>query len=340
MPPRLLISGSKISPHTLGTFICQSFPKSIEFEMLTFHDEFAKALRSKVNQITYRFFPGIVISRMNRLFIEQVKRFRPDVIVVFKGIEISKRALIEVRGYGIKLVNYNLDHPFFYESRGSGNSFVKEAIPYYDLHITYSSLIAKQLKDVYNVSTALLPFGYDLSDEEYEGLNETAKNQVCFIGNPDLTRVELIRFLTTNQVKVDVFGYRWDRFLKEGSYLKLHDQVVGNDYWKTIVRYRVQLNILRKQNEGSHNMRSFEVPAAGGIMLAQDTPEHRQYFEPGKEIFLYNDQFECLEKCRHIMTLGYEEALKIKLAARQRSVKDGYSYKCRSEQLINILKSI
>ena len=42
---------------------------------------------------------------------------------------------------------------------------------------------------------------------------------------------------------------------------------------------------MRIHNPDSHNMRSFEVPGVGGIMVAPDTKEHRIFFEVGKEIF-------------------------------------------------------
>lgn len=339
---RLLISGSKSNEHTLGTFIFKNLPRGWELEMISFHDKFNELLRSKINRIIFRLFPRVIISKMDQLFIDQVRAFKPTIIVIFKGMEISKRSLIQIKSFGVKLVNYNLDHPFVYESRGSGNRFVREAIPYYDLHITYSSLIEKQLQYNFNVATALLPFGYDLSDKAFEqlNLNQSEEMRVCFIGNPDKSRVELITFLTGNNVKVDVYGFRWDRFLKNGNCLRLFDQVNDFDYWKTIARYRVQLNILRTQNKDAHNMRSFEVPAAGGIMLAPDTPGHREYFENEKEIFLFGSDAECLEKCRYILSLGQEQALKVRLAARERSVKSGYSYKNRTRQLINIIESV
>jgi spore maturation protein CgeB len=117
----------------------------------------------------------------------------------------------------------------------------------------------------------------------------------------------------------------------------LHGQVTGLPFWETLSKYRVQLNILRLQNEGSHNMRSFEIPGAGGIMLAPDTPEHRHYFSNETEIFLYQDFKSCLEQCRKILSLPEAESRAVRDAARRRSLQSGYTYEARSRQLQAIL---
>ena len=57
--------------------------------------------------------------------------------------------------------------------------------------------------------------------------------------------------------------------------------VESSDFWKVLRKYRVQLNLMRPHNLDSHNMRSIEVPAVGGIGLFPDTPDHERFFEKG-----------------------------------------------------------
>jgi len=339
MKLRLLISGSKLNINTIGSFISCHFDSSVDFEILSFHDQFSKLIRTPLSRILYHFFPLLVIRRMDKLFLSQVDSFKPKVVLIFKGMEISKWSLKRVKSMGIVLVNYNLDHPFKFESLGSGNRFVREAIPYYDLHVTYSRLIERQLKDRFHVKTSVLPFGYQLSDLDYKQLKYNEEIvRVCFIGNPDAKRVSLIRFLAEKKIKIDVYGYKWNRFLKESEYIRLFDQVHGFEYWKTLAQYRVQLNILREQNAQSHNMRTFEVPAAGGIMLTQRTAEQAEFFEPGKEIFFYDNQNDTLSQCKMLLNLDKVEAENIRRAAREKSVKMDYSYKRRAIDLVALLK--
>jgi spore maturation protein CgeB len=94
---------------------------------------------------------------------------------------------------------------------------------------------------------------------------------------------------------------------------------------------------MRLHNPDSHNMRSFEIPAVGGIQLAPDTPDHREYFQEGKEIFLFRDTEDCVTRIRQLLAFSSAEALKIRQQARKRCLDSGYSYEARSEFLASLL---
>ncbi len=97
---------------------------------------------------------------------------------------------------------------------------------------------------------------------------------------------------------------------------------------------------MRVHNEDSHNMRTFETPGVGGIMLAPDTTEHRMFFEEGKEAFLFKEVNDCIEKIKKIMNLSYDNAMKVREAARSRSLNSGYDYRSRTEQALRALKNL
>jgi spore maturation protein CgeB len=98
--------------------------------------------------------------------------------------------------------------------------------------------------------------------------------------------------------------------------------------------------MMRIHNLRSHNMRSFEIPAVGGIQLAPDTPEHRLFFLNEKEIFLYNNARECVDKIKKLLSLPFNEAQEVRIKARERSVNSGYSYKHRSLQALEAMKEL
>ena len=60
-------------------------------------------------------------------------------------------------------------------------------------------------------------------------------------------------------------------------------------------------------------MRSFENSRSGGIQLAPDTIEHKQYFTEGKEIFLYKGIADCIKKAVYLLELDKEEQIKLKI---------------------------
>ena len=77
-------------------------------------------------------------------------------------------------------------------------------------------------------------------------------------------------------------------------------------------------------------MRSFEIAGAGGIQLAPKTIEHALFFEPGKEIFLYESTKSAVQQAKYLLNLTYEEAIALRRNARKRYLNAGYGYKDRS----------
>ena len=295
------------------------------------------------NKITYKLYPNYIFSTISKNLEATVEKYQPDVLLLFKGMEISAKVLSKIKQKGVKLVNYNLDHPFEFASRGSGNKNVLDALPLYDMHISYSHRIIQQLKDrLPTAQTAYLPFGYALNDEDYQLVDQQHQeiNRVCFIGEPDAIRVNLIKQLVDAQIPMELFGRNWDHHLQASEYLKINRSAYGIDYWHTLRRFRVQLNIFRPHNKGSHNMRSFEVPAAGGIMLAPRTEEHLAAFEEGKEAFFYDTLEEATKTAKQLLNLNPETVTTIRDAARQRSQNSGYSYPERAKQLYHFLSKL
>ena len=344
---RILISGSEISKNVLGNYYYKHLIQSdnVVVEKLKFHDIHSRRInKSLIYKLFYRFIPIVIIEINNKIFLKQVRDFRPDYILVFKGSEISYRSIKIVRKLNIKILNYNLDHPFKYFSKGSGNKFVKESIPYYNYHITYSKEIKKQLKEIYKINAFYLPFGYELEESEFQQLKLKSSNsevlRACFIGNPDTHRAEIIDKLVNDKIKIDVYGKDWKNFLKGNSYLRIFDQVNDELYWKNLAKYRVQLNIFRPHNYNSHNMRTFEVPAIGGVMIAPKSFEHSLFFDQNSDCFFYSDYENLSKKIKKILKMSYHEINNIRKNAREKSVKNKYSYYHLTKQLLTYLKKI
>jgi len=119
--------------------------------------------------------------------------------------------------------------------------------------------------------------------------------KACFLGNPDKIRSSFLTKLAEQGILMDVYGNDWEKFVTHKN-ITTHQPVYGDEQWKTLRKYRVQINLMRIHNENSHNMRTFEVPGVGGIQVAPFTKEHNLFFEEGKEIFLYKMWMNALRK--------------------------------------------
>lgn len=302
-----------------------------------FHDYYYKYL---FNKLIFRVGLSSIYKKINKEFLLVVEEFKPDVVWVFKGMELFPGTLNYLKSKGLLLANYNPDNPFLFSGKGSGNRNISESLAFYDLHFAYSAEIKRQIEKQYQINTVMLPFGFDISNEIYEiCVLEQEIVKACFMGNPDKERVAFLLQLADEGIQLDVYGNFWDRYITHPN-VKTFPPVYENEMWKCLARYRVQLNMMRVHNLTSHNMRSFEVPAIGGILLAPDTEDHRSFFDEGKEIFIYKNAESCVEQIRYILSLSYSAAQEIRKSARHRSLQSGYSYRSRSLEVLNKFKQM
>ena len=283
------------------------------------------------NKLTYRAGISGVLGKINAAFINLVETCKPDVIWIFKGMEFFPETLQLVKRKGIKLVNYNPDNPFIFSGKGSGNSNITNSVALYQLHFTYNLATQQKLQQEYNANTSFLPFGFDVRDELYSeclALPETMK--ACFLGNPDIQRASFIKELASTGISIDVYGNDWSKFVTHKN-IQVFPPVYNDQFWKVLRKYRVQINLMRIHNEDSHNMRTFEIPGIGGIMVAPETTEHTLFFDNKKEAFFFRDVNACSTIIRDLLRADTIDANIIRDNARHKSVTAGYTYKERSE---------
>ncbi|KAI94477.1 hypothetical protein T281_10810 [Rhodomicrobium udaipurense JA643] len=307
---------------------CQVFPYQ--------HESIARGgIRGLPLRIRRRIAPALAFAGVNRGLLDKADEVKPDAILIFKGMELFPDTLKALRSRGIKLVSYNPDHPFAFYARGAGNDYIRQGVPLYDLHVTYSRKIVRDMAEAYPRSrVAVVPFGHDVSDAVFRSIaSEGEILRACFIGNADELRRAAVQALLDAGIPVDVFGPRWLKHMKPSAQLGIYGPVFGEDMHRAMRRYRVQLNFFRPHNLDSHNMRTFEVPASGGIMLAEDSPEHRDFFEADREAFFFRDVDEMAAKAHRILELPRLDAEQIREAARRRCDTGGYSYAERARAL-------
>lgn len=295
--------------------------------------------KSIINKVLYKAGLSTIEKKIERHLKDMISGWKPDVIWVFKGMEVTPGLLQWAKEKGIKLVNYNPDNPFIFSGSGSGNKNVINSLSLYDLHFSYDRGVLNRIEKEYGVPCKMLPFAYELNDKLYnECCKEKEVLKICFLGNPDKTRAAFIMELA-NAVAIDVYGNDWEKFVQHKN-ITVFPPVYADDFWKTLRKYRAQLNLMRPHNPDSHNMRSFEVPGVGAIGLFPRTPDHEQYLKEGKEVFLYRDIAECKKLANDILEMTEAEARMVREKARSRSVNSGYSYRDRALQSLSEIKKL
>jgi len=295
--------------------------------------------RSPIHKVLFKTGLSGITKKIGQLFMAKVEEWQPDIVWVFKGMELEPSILEWVRQKKIILANYNPDNPFVFSGRGSGNANVTAALGLYDIHFTYDHSVRERIIREYKIPCSMLPFGFDLDPDLYDECAEQEEvMKVCFLGNPDANRASFIEQIA-QKLPVDIYGHGWDKYIRHPN-VTVCQPVYDKEFWKTLYKYRVQLNLMRTHNPDSHNMRSFEVPGVGAIGLFPFTADHNRFFEEGREIFMYNTIDECVQKAGMLLAMPQDQASVIRRAARERSIGSGYSYRDRAGFVLSEVKKL
>jgi len=315
--------------------------EGVSVELFAAQNLFYSYNDSLINKVKLRAGIAGIYKSINEKLRARILDLRPDVVWIFKGMEIMPETIGWMREKGILVVNYNPDNPFIFSGRGSGNKYVTRSIPLFDLHFTYNLEVKKKLEEQLHLRTALLPFGFELTEEVLHMASEEKEiKRVCFLGNPDSQRAVFIKALLDAGISIDLYGNDWGKFITQHPFLQSFPAVYGDDFWKVLRRYRVQLNLMRVHNEDSHNMRSFEVPGVGGIMLAPATTEHHLFFRDGEEVSLFDSVNDGIRKAKSLLELDMEAAGRMRYMARKRSLESGYTYQQRTKFALQEIRNL
>jgi hypothetical protein len=259
-----------------------------------------------------RAFERQIISLFNKWWVKYLVELPPaDLIWVGKGawaVPWLWRQFKRQRPK-TKLVCYNADNPIVTYSRGGNRPWVTESIPCFDLYCTYNKSLVEPLRRAGAQRIARIPFAWDpWLHPEMEISDADRRRYECdvvFIGNGDLHRERWMR-----DIMAAAKPYNW-QFAIYGCWNGCRDQnlwsvlrgeqVYGSEMARAVRASKIALNILRLQNEDSHNMRTFEIPGCSGVMVSQKSPEQEEFFPEGQAAFYFSNAEECVTKMRGLL---------------------------------------
>jgi spore maturation protein CgeB len=96
--------------------------------------------------------------------------------------------------------------------------------------------------------------------------------------------------------------------------------------------FKSALGTQRRQIKG----RTFEVPACGGFLLTGDADNLRDYYIDGKEIVIFKDKNDMVEKCKYYL-MHDDERCRIAEAGFQRTIKE-HTYERRFKEIFQAME--
>ena len=275
--------------------------------------------------------PEQLVSRQqewNRRFVETARLWKPDLVVVFKGLTVTSETIAVIPGIKIHYHPDDSTNPY------NRSPVYEHAETAYDLHVTTKSMNVSELKSRGVRNALFVRCAYDR--DWHVALDRPSRTlfDVGFIGTRRRDRVPLIKSVADRYRKAFLLcGGRWNREPALARVATVRPPQFGFKMSVTVAKAPVQLGLLNSDNRDQHTVRSYEVPAAGGVMVAERTIEHLEMLEEGTEALFFSSEEEMFA---HIERLRTEPDLvaKISLAAARRVRSQGNTYEDRWRSIL------
>ena len=227
-----------------------------------------------------------------QILVTVVKETRPDLVLVIKGRSVHPEIIQKLASLipSQMIVNFNPDSPW--EPRNASKRIL-EAIPLYRAHFTWNDGLIDHYTRAGAQAAHFLPFAHDPA-LHYPIEAANPEFDAVFIGTYDEERDKLLSKLSG--CKIGIWGNGWDRARYVPRDWVKGSAIYGEEATCILGSSICALNILRPQNRGGHNMRTFEIPATRHAMLATRSAMHERLFIEGKEAEFFDGVEELREK--------------------------------------------
>jgi spore maturation protein CgeB len=201
---------------------------------------------------------------------------RPHFVIVVKGRFLRAEAINALRDdLGVPVVNYYPDHPLW---PGHDDPQIVDSLAAYDEVLIWGEHVRDALVAAGVSSVRVVPFGYDPTVYRPPDAPSPHRWEIAVIGQSYPERMRYAEALAEFDLLIS--GKGWTRAVKQGPLRgrASDESFMGDETCRLYWRSAIGLNILANWNVPAHNMRTFEVPATGTVMVGTQTPEHKAIF--------------------------------------------------------------
>jgi hypothetical protein len=298
---------------------------------------FDSPAKISVRRIILYFFPkfyGYVSSQIiGRIVWKRISIEKPDIFFAFKGNYLNGATLKRI---DCLKVHY---HPDDSSNPINRTAIFNGAESFYDIHFTSKK---HNVSEIYHRTDKKVFFIWYAYDERWQfratPLNfDYPKYQIGFIGHMRPDRSELILNLANKYgKKFAISGLKWDRIRNLQFLASLYPPSYGELFSSFVAMAPVQLGLLNSDNRDQHTARSFEIPAAGGLILAEDTAEHREIFVSEDNAIFFKSENDLYDKLSWIEAHP-EKAQKIAENGFLHITRNKNTWKDRASEILNTI---
>lgn len=258
-------------------------------------------------KMTRRVFESHRVAHVAKL-LGAAKRCAPDIVLVLKGMHVGPREVRELKRGGAWIAIINHDD-FFSLNPANVSRVQRAALPEWDYIFACREANVDEVRP-YNPNVEFFMFAYYPRIHRPVPVDPRTEPQwisdIAFVGTWEKERAaqmeQLVRRVEANYA---VWGAQWHK-LAAWSPLRRYvrgSEIYLDDQCRAIGAAKLNLGFLRKKNRDFFTVRTFEIPACNGVLLAERTPLHESIYREGLEADFFdpNDPADLADKVRRLL---------------------------------------
>jgi spore maturation protein CgeB len=272
------------------------------------------------------------LNQFSNDLVKACARAKPKILLATGMAPLTEAGLRALRQLGIVSLNYSTDDPWNPVMRSEWHL---RALPLYDLVFSPRRSNLDDFRHLGCAKVHYLPFGYDESlfaSAAYP--SDTLAHDILFVGGADPDRAAFMTEFMRQGPPVTLVGGYWQQYT---AFRSLALGIKPPEAIRALTAAaKVNLCLVRRANRDGHVMRSFEIAAVGGCMLAQDTDEHREIFGSDREAVVYfRDVREAVQRARALLR-DPKERKRLAASLRYRIASGAHTYAHRLATMLTI----
>lgn len=282
--------------------------------------------RDLFERIKRNLFLSIYSARIQKAFLKEIDTFNPSHIFVCKGLHLNRKTLNKIKKRKIFIINWNPDD--FLNMKNSNNELIK-SISKYDLIISSRPHLFNEYKLLGANNLLFIDWYFVPTLHKKRGL--PIIHNITFVGSWSKKRE---KFIQSIPLSVRIWGGGWE---KSSNDFKANNEIMfkilnQEEMSKVFEQSRFNLNLLTDENRDLSNLRFFEVPASGGLLLTERNKIAEKYLKEGEECIMFDSVKDLLIKLKSqqdLNTISHKGTKKI--------LETNNAFADRVDEIINFL---
>ena len=348
---KILIVGAWAWPQYEAAFARGLRQSGIEVEGLSTENFFTGFLGHVQKTLT---FPGLAMWRLNKAVVSVCKKQQPDFVLFWRPTHVWPSTIKQLTIMGVDTASYNNDDPFSTKTHGNAPwhhyflwFWYLRCIPFFGKNFFYRKINCEEaMSHGAKHAEVLLPYFMPWQDRPMKltaAESQRFQTDVVFVGHYEPDGRELsLRGLAEAGIRVKLWGGAyWTSAVLGDLYASLAPIITaeGDNYAKALSGAKVCLCFLSKLNRDTYTRRCFEIPACGGLMLAERTEDLLSFFKEDEEACFFSSKEELVQKVQWLLLNPQKREL-IAAAGLRRVWADGHDVNSRAQQFITRINNM